>query len=175
MAATQIKNGFAGGTDDQLLVLPDGSINVNTTGGGGSPNVNLHDGSGNPISSTGTSLNVNVTGTIAGGATPVLVYNEVTGVAMGASQIVSTYTVPIGKTLVLSRIDSSSDSISVLEVQFDSVTNAKRRLYYTGFNTDFDFSSGFSLSAGMIVTVLATNESTAGVAAFNATIIGVLE
>lgn len=36
MATTSIKNGFHGGTDDQLLVNPDGSINVNTTGGGGS-------------------------------------------------------------------------------------------------------------------------------------------
>lgn len=36
MATTQIKNGFHGGTDDQLLVNPDGSINVNTTGSGGS-------------------------------------------------------------------------------------------------------------------------------------------
>lgn len=35
MATTQIKNGFHGGSDDQLLVNPDGSINVNTSGGGG--------------------------------------------------------------------------------------------------------------------------------------------
>lgn len=34
MSAIQIKNGFNGGSDDQLLVNPDGSINVN--GGGGS-------------------------------------------------------------------------------------------------------------------------------------------
>lgn len=35
MAATTIKNGFNGGSDDQLLVNPDGSINVTTSGGGG--------------------------------------------------------------------------------------------------------------------------------------------
>lgn len=35
MATTQIKNGYHGGSDDQLLVNPDGSINVNTSGGGG--------------------------------------------------------------------------------------------------------------------------------------------
>lgn len=38
MSTTQIKNGFHGGTDDQLLVNPDGSINVNSTGGGGGSN-----------------------------------------------------------------------------------------------------------------------------------------
>lgn len=35
MSTTQVKNGWHGGTDDQLLVNPDGSINVNTSGGGG--------------------------------------------------------------------------------------------------------------------------------------------
>lgn len=35
MSTTQIKNGFHGGTDDQLLVNPNGSINVNAIGGGG--------------------------------------------------------------------------------------------------------------------------------------------
>lgn len=39
MAATSIKNGFHGGTDDQLLVNTDGSINVNTTGSGGNASV----------------------------------------------------------------------------------------------------------------------------------------
>lgn len=41
MATTQIKNGFQGGTDDQLLVNPDGSINVNSTGGGGGGNASV--------------------------------------------------------------------------------------------------------------------------------------
>jgi hypothetical protein len=41
MAVTQIKNGFQGGSDDQLLVNPDGSINVNATGGGGGSNASV--------------------------------------------------------------------------------------------------------------------------------------
>lgn len=36
MATTTVKSGFHGGSDDQLLVNPDGSINVNATGGSGS-------------------------------------------------------------------------------------------------------------------------------------------
>lgn len=35
MAATQIKDGFQGGSDNQLKVNNDGSINVNSSGGGG--------------------------------------------------------------------------------------------------------------------------------------------
>lgn len=39
MATTNIKNGFQGGSDDQLLVNPDGSINVNSSGSGGNASV----------------------------------------------------------------------------------------------------------------------------------------
>lgn len=52
MATTQIKNGFHGGTDDQLLVNPDGSINVNTTGGGGG-NASVGP-TGSPVPADGT-------------------------------------------------------------------------------------------------------------------------
>lgn len=62
MAATTIKNGFQGGSDDQVLVNPDGSINVNSTGGGGSGNVNIHDSAGGALTSTSGALNVNTTG-----------------------------------------------------------------------------------------------------------------
>lgn len=62
MATTQIKDGFQGGSDNQLLVNPDGSINVNTSGGGGGSNVNIHDSAGNNLTSTGGALNVNTTG-----------------------------------------------------------------------------------------------------------------
>lgn len=39
MATTQIKNGFEGGSDDQLLVNPDGSINVKGTISATNPSV----------------------------------------------------------------------------------------------------------------------------------------
>lgn len=62
MAATQIKNGFQGGTDDQMLVNPDGSINVNSSGGGGSSEVNIHDSAGNALTSVNGALNTNQQG-----------------------------------------------------------------------------------------------------------------
>lgn len=52
MASTQIKNGFHGGTDDQLLVNPDGSINVNSSGGGGGNTSVGPTGSTAPLSGT---------------------------------------------------------------------------------------------------------------------------
>lgn len=51
MATTQIKNGYNGGTDAQLLVNPDGSINVNGSSGGGNASV-APDGGPLPGSST---------------------------------------------------------------------------------------------------------------------------
>ena len=77
MATTQIKNGFHGGTDDQLLVNPDGSINVNTTGGGGSNVVAITDTPGGTtyvdIENIGgkNALDVNVkAGSVTGSITP---------------------------------------------------------------------------------------------------------
>lgn len=62
MSSTSIKDGFNGGSDNQLLVNPDGSINVNSTGGGGTSDVNISDAAGNPLTSTNGALNVNTTG-----------------------------------------------------------------------------------------------------------------
>lgn len=63
MAATTIKDGFQGGSDNQLKVNSDGSINVNGGGGGGTTNVNIHDAAGNNLTSTAGALNVNTSGT----------------------------------------------------------------------------------------------------------------
>jgi hypothetical protein len=62
MAATTIKDGFNGGSDNQLKVNSDGSINVNGGGGGGTTDVNIHDSAGNSLTSTSGALNVNTTG-----------------------------------------------------------------------------------------------------------------
>ena len=63
MATTQIKDGFNGGSDNQLKVNPDGSINVNSSGGGGGGDVNIFDSAGNALTSTSGALNVNTSGT----------------------------------------------------------------------------------------------------------------
>lgn len=136
--------------------------------------INIKDSNGNALTSTGGALNVNI-GT---GGTPISVYNEATGIAMGASQAVITYTVPAGQTLALTRVDVSSDSVATIEVEFDSVVNAKRRIYYTDFNTTFDWSNsqnGYNLVAGTIITIMAVNNSNNGVASVNATLQGILE
>ena len=138
----------------------------------GTGQTNIYDSSGNPLSSTAGSLNVNVTGTAAAG-TQVSVYNEVLAVAMAASANVLTYTVPVGQTLKLSRILVSSDSVSTIELTFDAVVNAKERLTFTSFNTQIQY-DGFELPAGTVIILSATNNSLQGPASFNSTLQGVL-
>lgn len=62
MSATTIKDGFQSGSDNQLRVNDDGSINVVGGGGGTTSNVNTHSGTGSSIGSTGGALNVFSTG-----------------------------------------------------------------------------------------------------------------
>lgn len=71
MSATTIKNGFNGGSDAQLLVNPDGSINVNGGGGGGGGNVTIVDGSNVAIVDSSGNLHVTTTGssTVSGTVT----------------------------------------------------------------------------------------------------------
>src|SRR4051812_24143210 len=60
MSTTTIKDGYAGGSDNQVKVNSDGSINVNTTGSGNATQVNIHDSLGNPLNSASGALEVTV-------------------------------------------------------------------------------------------------------------------
>lgn len=51
MATTRIQDGFDGGSDNQLKINADGSINVNGGGGSGS-NVNITSVGGNPVTTS---------------------------------------------------------------------------------------------------------------------------
>ena len=77
MATTQIKNGFHGGTDDQLLVNPDGSINVNTTGGGATT-TNLTEVGGSPITLGQTTEANSIPVTIASDQSPIPITGSIT-------------------------------------------------------------------------------------------------
>lgn len=112
MAATTIKDGFQGGSDNQLKVNPDGSINVNG-GGGSSGNVNIHDSAGNNLTSTGGALNVNTTGsaTVTGTVTSVTegLHSFETGqytIGLTSSQL--TPTPLVGRSSISIRVDKSN-------------------------------------------------------------------
>lgn len=149
-------------------------IGTSSTGG----NVNIQDTNGNPIDAAGGAINVNVVSTTPSFPQQTLsTFSELNGVAIGSTVTVLSYTVPAGLTLFLNKVLVSSNTISQLDLEFNSVTNARKRLSYTLFNETFDYSlngniGGYQLASGTIVTVVATNLGNAP-ADFNATLQGV--
>lgn len=142
-------------------------------------NVNIQDTNGLPLTSSEGGLDVNVISSTPSFPQETLsTYSEVDSVAAGSSITILSYTVPIGQTLYLNKILVSSDQIAQMDLEFNSVINARKRLSYTLFNETFDYSlngniGGYQLIAGTIITVIGTNLSTTGPANFNATLQGV--
>lgn len=149
--------------DNNYIDLP-----VENGGATSSTNVNIHDSNGNPINSTSGSLDV----TIVNPGSSISFYNEITAVAMASTATILTYTVPAGLTLDLTRVLVSSDSVSVVEIEFNGIANSKQRLTFTDFNTDFNYA--YKLTSGTVITVIGNNQSAQGVASFNATLQGIL-
>jgi hypothetical protein len=79
MATTQLKDGFDGGSDNQLLILPDGSINVNTSGGSGATAVNLTKVGGTAIALGETNAAASLPVVIASDQTPIPIEGSITG------------------------------------------------------------------------------------------------
>lgn len=150
---------------------------IGRSSSGGS--VNIQDTNGNSLDSSGGALNVNVVSTTPSFPQITLsTYSEIGSIATGATVTVLTYTVPAGLTLFLNKIIVSSDGIAQMDLEFDGVTNARKRLSYTLFNETFDYSlngniGGYKLVAGTVITVVGTNLSPSTVANFNATLQGV--
>jgi len=106
MSTTQIKNGFQGGSDDQLLVNPDGSIDVNVTGGGGTSNVNITEIGGAPISEGQKTMANSLPVVIASDQSPVAVTGTVT--AVNASVGLTGVTAPTSAT-EMGAVDASGN------------------------------------------------------------------
>lgn len=135
--------------------------------------VGIKDAAGNPLTSTGGALDVNVVSSAANGIT-LSNYNEVTNVAMGATVSILSYTVPSGQTLNVSQILTSSDSIGIVVIELDGIINSKIRFSYaTGYNESLNYYN-YEAVAGTVLNIFGTNSSLQGVASFNATLQGVL-
>lgn len=85
-------------------------------------------------------------------------YQEDLAVPANTPTEIFSYTVPVGKQLLLNRIPFGGDNIGYYTLKFDGVTKDKYETYFGGpFGSVFDFSSlpkrGFPLSTGVIVTV----------------------
>lgn len=143
--------------------------------------IGIKDTAGNALTSSSGALDINVISTTPSFPQETLsIFSEVAGIATGAFSTILSYTVPAGKTLYLNKILVSGNNISSFDLEFDAVTNARKRLTYTVFNETFDYSlngniGGYKITTGTIVSVIATNLSQSGLADFNATLQGVLQ
>jgi hypothetical protein len=105
------------------------------------------------------SINIKITG---GNGDVVNTYAEANSVAASTAVTVASYTVPIGKSAFLNRVEFGGSNIGIYEVQINAVTEAKRRTWFNGNMSDnFDFVSstlsGIELSAGDVVRLRVTN------------------
>lgn len=173
MATTQVKDGFNGGSDNQLKVNNDGSINVNS-GGGGSANVNIFDSAGNSLTSTSGALNVNING-VNPNQNSVLVFNEVSSVPVGIETTIATYTAPVGKTSCLLQVYVGGMNVAQMKVYNNTTIYDSKYTSAAGLNENFDFKTGSSIVPGQIIgpgnsITVTVNQIGTGTATFNARI-----
>lgn len=156
MATTQIKNGFDGGSDDQLLVNPDGSINTNVTGGtiiATNPSVGP---TGSPAPADATEIGgVDA----AGNLIPILVTSsgqvEVTGtltVGQGFGTLSPGYPtqVSIGTTSILVLIANSAR-------KYGHIFNNSTEAIYVQFQATAALNQGIKVGPGTFFTLETTN------------------
>jgi hypothetical protein len=127
------------------------------------------DGTGTGITSTtvgsDVGLDVNVLNFPGGSPTPrsyKSTYNEVLAVASGSNTTVATYTVPLGSTAFLQRIEVGGTNVAVFTALLNGSPINKKRSYFGAsldvtmeFQADETQAPGLTLSAGDIITIKA--------------------
>lgn len=111
MATTQIKDGYNGGSDNQLKVNADGSINVDVSGGGGASNVNLTEVGGSTIALGQTTESASLPVTIASDQSPIPVSGTVT--ATNASVGINGALAPTSSTQIAAQ-NAGGDLIALM-------------------------------------------------------------
>jgi len=107
------------------------------------------------------SINVNVSLNPSSGVY-LNIFDTASSVASAASAVITTYTVPVGKTAFLTRVEYSGSNMAIYEVDINATIEAKKRTYFGGdFAGAFEFSSsggsGFPLVAGDVIKLSVTN------------------
>ena len=123
--------------------------------------------------SGGDQLEVNADGSlnvsISGGKVVTATYNEITGVASGATITIASI-VP-GTNTALTRVTASGSNTAYYEVVVNGTVRAKKYTYFGGeLSVDFDFSNGIPVVSGQTILVR-VRHARPFVGNFNATII----
>jgi len=103
---------------------------------------------------------------------PIVEYSDISSLASGTLTTILTYTVPVGKTLAMEKVEVSGCNVANYIVEIDGNTKGKRRTYFGNFNADFEY-KGLEVATGLIVRVrVIHSRPTTG--NFDATLIGSL-
>lgn len=135
-----------------------GDINVKLTDKDNDPDpgdvadiVRIGDGVDQLAINTDGSINVNIVSSSDGEL--ISVYNEVNSVAANILTNITTYTVPIGKTSFLSRVEVSGSNIATYEITLNGSTIAKKRTFYgSSLSEGFEFVTPFEAGIELIAT-----------------------
>jgi len=108
------------------------------------------------------------------GFTSISEFDSVTSVANSTLTDIVTFTVPVGKKLILDRVEVSGDNIAKFQVDIDASVNAVKRSYWCNFNQDFEWDR-FELAAGSVIKVQVEQTSRPDTGDYEARIIGIEE
>jgi hypothetical protein len=147
MATTQIKDGFAGGSDNQMKVNADGSINVDVSGGGGASNVNLIEVGGAAIALGQTTMANSIPVKIASNQSPISISGTISGtvdstlLGLNAFQT-SQYTIGVTAIQITPTPLAGRSSISI------KVTTTGMAMIYIGNSNAVTTTTGFPMVSG---------------------------
>lgn len=104
-------------------------------------------------------------------------FSSISSLGSAATSTLVSYTVPVGKKFYLEIAEVSGENRASYSVLIDSSVVAKKRTYFTKYNTDFSFDSdqagGLKAVAGEVVKIDVTNNGDE-VGDFDGRIMGVL-
>jgi len=102
------------------------------------------------------------------------IYDEVTAVPSSARTSIVSYTVPLGQSFYLKRIEFAASNISAIELEIDASIEAKAYNWWTNFNNCFDFHDGIKIIGGKKIELFGEHNRP-NVGSFSGRIFGVLK
>ncbi len=115
-------------------------------------NIAIHDNDGHELNiNPDGSINVNFIGN--SNYNPVYTFSEVATVAMGVETNIVSYTVPVGKTALLTLSEMSGTNVSTYNLYVGAILVSKKRSHFASLTADMNFPNGYVLNSGDVVTL----------------------